>query len=72
MQLFPLLSFVINVYIIYDVVFGIRFLILEYLKVPLVHFKYAMFKYLEVSSYILAHLMVEAAEFLWVTKLFVR
>ncbi|TYK10997.1 alanine--tRNA ligase-like [Cucumis melo var. makuwa] len=49
----------------------VRFLILEYLKVPLVHFKYAMFKYLEVSSYILAHLMVEAAEFLWVTKLFV-
>ena len=69
----PLSSFLINVYLTcVFLVFGIRFLILDQLKVPLAHFKYVMFKYLEVSSYILVRLMVVVAEFPWVIKLFAR
>lgn len=73
MQLFCLVVFIIIVYLIYDaLVFGIRFLIRDQLKVPLAHFKYAMFKYMEVLLYISVHLMEGVAEFFWVTKLFVR
>ena len=57
----------LNVYMTSDIC-GFRYLILDHLKAPVDHFKFAMFKLMEVLFFILVQLLERLADSLWVIK----